>query len=221
MAVPGRRPGGDGGLADRRRAGTRAALAIPLASRCPRCRRRPPSPPFHVAAPALVFFAKAGAFVFGSGLAIVPFLYGGVVREHRWLTDQQFLDAGGGGHDHPGPVVITVAFIGYLVRGFGGMVAAAAGVFLPVFLFVVLPRRCSGGTSTGRAAGLRGRRDRRGHGRHRGGGLRAGAPGDRRLADGGSGPGGAARADALARPRASGDRGRRPPRTLPRPREAG
>jgi chromate transporter len=85
------------------------------------------------------FFTKAGAFVFGSGLAIVPFLYGGVVREHGWLTDQQFLDAVAVAMITPGPVVITVAFIGYLVEGFGGAVLAALGVFLPCYLFVVLP----------------------------------------------------------------------------------
>jgi chromate transporter len=85
------------------------------------------------------FFAKAGAFVFGSGLAIVPFLYGGVVREHQWLTDQQFLDAVAVAMITPGPVVITVAFIGYLVQGFSGAVLASAGVFLPCYLFVVLP----------------------------------------------------------------------------------
>ena len=85
------------------------------------------------------FFAKAGAFVFGSGLAIVPFLYGGVVREHQWLTDQQFLDAVAVAMITPGPVVITVAFIGYLVQGFSGAVLAALGVFLPCYLFVVLP----------------------------------------------------------------------------------
>jgi chromate transporter len=85
------------------------------------------------------FFAKAGAFVFGSGLAIVPFLYGGVVREHGWLTDQQFLDAVAVAMITPGPVVITVAFIGYLVQGFSGAVLAALGVFLPCYLFVVIP----------------------------------------------------------------------------------
>jgi chromate transporter len=85
------------------------------------------------------FFAKAGAFVFGSGLAIVPFLYGGVVQEHHWLTDRQFLDAVAVAMITPGPVVITVAFIGYLVAGARGMTAAAAGVFLPVYLFVVIP----------------------------------------------------------------------------------
>jgi len=121
------------------RAGKRAALAIPLASVLPAV----PAAATAAASTSLLqlflFFAKAGAFVFGSGLAIVPFLYGGVVREHQWLTDQQFLDAVAVAMITPGPVVITVAFIGYLVRGFGGMVAAAAGVFLPVFLFVVLP----------------------------------------------------------------------------------
>jgi chromate transporter len=85
------------------------------------------------------FFTKAGAFVFGSGLAIVPFLYGGVVKEYGWLNDQQFLDAVAVAMLTPGPIVITVAFIGYLVASFPGAVAAAIGVFLPVYLFVVIP----------------------------------------------------------------------------------
>ena len=86
----------------------------------------------------LIFFGKAGLFVFGSGLAIVPFLHGGVVEQHRWLTEQQFLDAVAVAMITPGPVVITVAFIGYLVAGTMGSLAAAAGVFLPVYLVVVL-----------------------------------------------------------------------------------
>lgn len=85
------------------------------------------------------FFAKAGALVFGSGLAIVPFLYGGVVQTNGWLTDRQFLDAVAVAMITPGPVVITVAFIGYLVAGPWGMTVAALGVFLPVYLFVVIP----------------------------------------------------------------------------------
>ena len=84
-------------------------------------------------------FAKAGAFVFGSGLAIVPFLYGELVQTHGWLNDRQFLDAVAVAMITPGPVVITVAFIGYLVAGSWGMTVAALGVFLPVYLFVVLP----------------------------------------------------------------------------------
>lgn len=87
----------------------------------------------------LWFFAKAGAFVFGSGLAIVPFLYGGVVQEYRWLNDKQFLDAVAVAMITPGPVVITVAFIGYLVAGQIGALLAAVGVFLPIYLFVVIP----------------------------------------------------------------------------------
>jgi chromate transporter len=92
-----------------------------------------------VLAQVLWFFTKAGAFVFGSGLAIVPFLYGGVVQEYRWLSDRQFLDAVAVAMLTPGPVVITVAFIGYLVAGLAGGTAAAVGVFLPTYLFVVVP----------------------------------------------------------------------------------
>ncbi len=84
-----------------------------------------------------LYFAKAGMFVFGSGLAIVPFLYGGVVQGHHWLTDRQFVDAVAVAMITPGPVVITVAFIGYLVAGTAGAGAAALGVFLPVYLVVV------------------------------------------------------------------------------------
>jgi chromate transporter len=86
-----------------------------------------------------VFFAEAGAFVFGSGLAIVPFLYGGVVNGHHWLTERQFVDAVAVAMITPGPVVITVAFIGYLVGGLSGAVLAAIGVFLPCYLFVIIP----------------------------------------------------------------------------------
>ena len=84
-------------------------------------------------------FAKAGAFVFGSGLAIVPFLYGELVQTHAWLNDREFLDSVAVAMITPGPVVITVAFIGYLVSGTWGMTVAAVAVFLPVYLFVVVP----------------------------------------------------------------------------------
>ena len=77
------------------------------------------------------FFFKAGAFVFGSGLAIVPFLYGGVVKEYQWLNEQQFLDAVAVAMITPGPVVITVGFIGYLVAGVPGACVAALATFLP------------------------------------------------------------------------------------------
>jgi chromate transporter len=85
-----------------------------------------------------LFFAKAGLFVFGSGLAIVPFLYGGVVEGHHWLNDRQFVDAVAVAMITPGPVVITVAFIGYVVAGVTGASAAALGVFLPVYAMVLL-----------------------------------------------------------------------------------
>ena len=85
------------------------------------------------------FFLKAGTFVFGSGLAIVPFLYGGLVKQNHWLTEQQFLDAVAVAMITPGPVVITVGFIGYLIAGFPGACIAAFGTFLPCYLFTIIP----------------------------------------------------------------------------------
>ncbi len=85
------------------------------------------------------FFTKAGAFVFGSGLAIVPFLYGGLVKEYQWLNEQQFLDAVAVAMITPGPVVITVGFIGYLIAGVPGAAIAALATFVPCYLFTVIP----------------------------------------------------------------------------------
>ena len=86
-----------------------------------------------------IFFLKAGTFIFGSGLAIVPFLYGGLVKENHWLNDQQFLDAVAVAMITPGPVVITVGFIGYLIGGLPGACVAAFATFLPCYLFTIIP----------------------------------------------------------------------------------
>jgi len=88
-----------------------------------------------------LFFLKTGAFTFGSGLAIVPFLREGVVAQHHWLNDRQFLDAVAMGLITPGPVVITATFIGYLTAGFAGAVVATVAIFIPIYLGVVLPGR--------------------------------------------------------------------------------
>lgn len=85
------------------------------------------------------FFTKAGTFVFGSGLAIIPFLHSGVVNEYKWLTENEFLDAVAVAMITPGPVVITVGFIGYLISGFTGACVAALATFLPCYLFTVIP----------------------------------------------------------------------------------
>lgn len=85
------------------------------------------------------FFARAGAFVFGSGLAIVPFFYAGVVKELQWLNVSEFLDAVAVAMITPGPVVITTGFIGFLVAGFGGATVAAVATFLPAYVLTVLP----------------------------------------------------------------------------------
>jgi len=84
-----------------------------------------------------LFFLKAGAFVFGSGLAIVPFLYGEVVGHFHWLTERQFVDAVAVAMITPGPVVITAGFIGYLVAGAAGAAVAAIAVFVPPYLIVI------------------------------------------------------------------------------------
>jgi chromate transporter len=85
-----------------------------------------------------VFFTKAALVVFGSGLAIIPFLQAEVVSQRGWLTEPQFLDAIAVAMLTPGPVVITVAFIGWLVAGPLGGVAAALGVFAPTWLVTVV-----------------------------------------------------------------------------------
>ena len=86
-----------------------------------------------------LFFAEASAFVFGSGLAILPFLYGGVVTQNHWLDERQFVDAVAVAMITPGPVVITTGFIGYIVAGTPGAIVAAAATFVPPFLLVILP----------------------------------------------------------------------------------
>jgi chromate transporter len=85
------------------------------------------------------FFFKAGALVFGSGLAIIPFLYGGVVDGFGWLAAEQFVDAVAVAMITPGPVVITTGFIGYLVAGLPGAIVAALATFLPAYLLTVFP----------------------------------------------------------------------------------
>lgn len=115
--------------------GTAAAIGLPLGAATPGV----PAADVETLVKIGVFFTKAGAFVFGSGLAIVPFLYGGVVKEYGWLDDRQFLDAVAVAMITPGPVVITVGFIGFLVAGFPGAVVAAIATFLPCYLFTIVP----------------------------------------------------------------------------------
>ena len=123
--------------------GTAAGLAFPILAIVPAAKASLSELLTQIA----IFFTKAGAFVFGSGLAIVPFLYGGVVKEYGWLDDQQFLDAVAVAMITPGPVVITVGFIGYIVTaegaGFGaglaGASVAALATFLPCYLLTIIP----------------------------------------------------------------------------------
>lgn len=84
-----------------------------------------------------IFFTEAGAFVFGSGLAIIPFLHGSVVTDFHWLNEKQFLDTVAVAMITPGPVIITVGFIGYLVAGFPGATVAALATFLPCYFITI------------------------------------------------------------------------------------
>ncbi len=119
-------------------------------------RRAPVPPPLAIAAPVLslastpsatsasllgkilLFFLKAGALTFGSGLVIVPFLQQGIVQEYGWLNARDFLVAVAVGMISPGPVVITATFVGYLVAGFWGSLAATVGIFAPSFILVLV-----------------------------------------------------------------------------------
>lgn len=85
-----------------------------------------------------LFFLKAGSLTFGSGLVIVPFLEKGIVQEAGWLTPRDFLIAVAIGMLSPGPVVITATFVGFLVAGFWGSLAATVGIFLPSFVLVLI-----------------------------------------------------------------------------------
>jgi chromate transporter len=118
-----------------RRSGTAAALGLPLLATAPLGQASDGERLWQI----FLFFTKAGAFVFGSGLAIVPFLYGGVVKEYGWLNDQEFLDSIAVAMITPGPVVITVGFIGFLVAGFSGATVAAIATFLPCYLLTIIP----------------------------------------------------------------------------------
>lgn len=83
------------------------------------------------------FFFRTGLLVFGSGLVIVSFVKAYVVDQYHWIDNRAFLDAVAIGMVSPGPVVITATFVGYLVAGFAGGLAATAGIFLPSVLITV------------------------------------------------------------------------------------
>jgi chromate transporter len=115
-----------------------AALAAPVAPNAPIAVGTTQAASLPIVGKLLAFFLKAGALTFGSGLVIVPFLEKGLVQETHWLNPREFLVAVAIGMMSPGPVVITATFVGYLVAGFWGSLAATIGIFLPSFLMVLI-----------------------------------------------------------------------------------
>jgi chromate transporter len=89
-------------------------------------------------APFALVFAKIGSVLFGSGYVLLAFLRADLVERLHWLTEKQLLDAIAAGQFTPGPVFTTATFVGYLLRGTTGAVAATLGIFLPAFLFVAI-----------------------------------------------------------------------------------
>ena len=88
--------------------------------------------------PIFLIFAKIGSVLFGSGYVLLAFLRADLVERYHWLTQQQLLDAVAVGQVTPGPVFTTATFVGYLLHGPSGAIAATVGIFLPAFLFVAV-----------------------------------------------------------------------------------
>lgn len=93
-----------------------------------------------LAAPLPLFwiFLKIGSVLYGSGYVLLAFLRGDFVERLGWLTETQLLDAVAVGQFTPGPLFTTATFIGYLLAGVSGSIAATVGIFLPAFVFVAV-----------------------------------------------------------------------------------
>ena len=81
---------------------------------------------------------KVGALSFGGGFVIIPLMQGDAVHSYHWMTNSEFLSAVALGQITPGPVVATVAAVGYAAHGLAGGLLAALVAFAPSFSFILL-----------------------------------------------------------------------------------
>jgi chromate transporter len=88
-----------------------------------------------------LFFLRVGSVLYGSGYVLLAFLRGGLVERGGWITEAQLLDAVAVGQATPGPVFTTATFVGYLLAGVPGAVAATVGIFVPAFVLVAASGR--------------------------------------------------------------------------------
>ena len=114
----------------------------------------PPDAASPALGPIFRFFLQVGSVLFGSGYVLLAFLRSGLVERHGWLTEAQLLDAVAVGQMTPGPVFTTATFVGFLLAGTPGAIAATVGIFLPAFLLVGISDRLLhwiGGSPSARA----------------------------------------------------------------------
>lgn len=87
----------------------------------------------------LISFSKVGIFGFGGGPSFIPLIQEEVVDRHKWLTQDEFVDALAMGNTLPGPIATKMStYVGYKIAGIPGIIAGALGTVLPSMIFMLI-----------------------------------------------------------------------------------